>query len=72
MTTLDQANELAWLILAVERFGSIGHCQVGGACLEKAGLIEAKGHGDYVLTPEGQKWANRINRARGAPERARP
>lgn len=60
----DEANELAWVILAVDRFGSVGNRVEAGEKLVKAKIIEPAPHG-FTLTPKGEKLAARITRSRG-------
>lgn len=61
---VTQADEgLPWVLLAVDRFGSVGNRIAAGQFLERAGLIKPEGSG-YVVTPKGEKWVRRINQAR--------
>ncbi len=61
---LEQASELAWLLLAVDKFGSVGSKTQAGATLIKAGLARKTGDDVFALTPLGQKWVRRIHLAR--------
>lgn len=56
-------EELPWVLLAVDRFGSVGDRTAAGERLERAGLIKSEGSG-HVVTPKGEKWVRRINQAR--------
>lgn len=60
----DKATEMAWVILAVARFGSVGDRVQIGAALEKGGFIQATKDG-HSLTPKGQDWVNRLNSYEG-------
>ena len=60
---LQADEELPWVLLAVDRFGSVGDRAGAGERLERAGLIKPEGDG-HVVTPKGEQWVRRINESR--------
>lgn len=56
-------EELPWVLLAVDRFGSVGDRTAAGERLEQAGLIKSEGTG-HTVTRKGEKWVRRINESR--------
>lgn len=58
-----EVEELPWVLLAVDRFGSFGNRTAAGQFLERAGLIKPEA-GGHVVTSEGAKWVHRINESR--------
>jgi len=57
---VQKATKLAWILLAVARFGSVGSHQAEGESLVKAGFIRKVLTG-FELTPKGQEFVGRLN-----------
>jgi hypothetical protein len=60
---LEHAKEVTWIILAVERFGSVGNRTAIGEALARDGFIVLDGS-KASLTPKGELWAEKIRNAR--------
>jgi len=60
----EKLEECLWVLLAVQKFGSVGDRVELGQQLEAKGLIRFEGS-EAVLTPEGEEVARRFQEARG-------
>lgn len=65
-TVFDAANRLAWLLLAVDRFGSVGSFLREGQRLTEAGYLEKVSDEEHRLTEKGQHLVDKIKAARSA------
>lgn len=62
-TELEHVKNLTWVLLAVERFGSVGDRTTIGEALAQGGFITLDGS-KARLTPKGELWAEKIRNAR--------